>query len=122
MAKIYFILDRKSIFDYTNNDIFLQLYHFFYSTLKRTNTIFISGYSFSDKGINTRLHRWMELESENKMIVIDPNCDGFKNSARGIISLNWKDWEEKNKLLPLSNGIDKTTWEKVKEKILTTQQ
>lgn len=119
---VFLIGTFNKMFDYTNNDIFLQLYHFFYSTLKRTNTIFISGYSFSDKGINTRLHRWMELESENKMIVIDPNCDGFKNSARGIISLNWKDWEEKNKLLPLSNGIDKTTWEKVKEKILTTQQ
>jgi len=119
---VFLIGTFNKMFDYTNNDIFLQLYHIFYTLLNRIKTLIISGYSFSDKGINTRLYIWMGSNPENKIIIIHPNCDGLKNSARGIISINCDDWEEKKKLIPISKGIERTTWEKVKEKILTKQQ
>ena len=111
---VFLIGTFNKMFDYTNNDIYFQLYHFFYKKLKIINTLIISGYSFGDKGINTRLHRWMELVTENQMIIIDPNCDRLKNSARGIISLNWDGWVERKKLLPISKGIDSIKWDEVK--------
>lgn len=100
----------NKIFQYTY-DIYFLLYYLFYDTLIDTNTIIISGYSFGDKGINTRLIEWMYSNNERKIIVIHPEIDKLKHSSRGAIYLNWDKWVKDKKMIVIQKGIEEISWD-----------
>lgn len=85
--------------DYSRNIAF-ELQHLFYSALKTVNTLIVAGYGFGDQGINSRIINWINNNSNNKIILIHPNPDQLKMTARKAISHEWIDW--------LNDGILKT--------------
>lgn len=106
----------NKIFQYTY-DIYFLLYHLFYDTLIDTNTIIISGYSFGDKGINTRLIEWLYSSNERKIIVIHPEIEKLRNSSRGSIYLNWDKWVKDKKMIFIQKGIEEINWNEISKNI-----
>jgi hypothetical protein len=96
--------NHNKILEYTHS-IFSTLFCYFWSSLKETDTLIVSGYSFGDKGINSRLIHWLN-EIGEKMIIIHPNISNLKKSARGAISNNWDKWVSQNKLYTVEKGIE----------------
>ncbi|NHZ87167.1 MAG: hypothetical protein GWP19_15055 [Planctomycetia bacterium] len=64
--------------------IFEEQYFAFINSLSSTSIVLVSGYGFGDKGINTKLHNWLNSTHSSKMIIIHPNKRNLVNNARGI--------------------------------------
>ncbi len=69
--------------------IFEEQYFTFITSLSSTNILIISGYGFGDKGINTKLHNWLNSTHSLKMIIIHPNKRNLITNARGIFPLGF---------------------------------
>ena len=104
----------NKILQYTY-DIYFLLYYLFYSNLNETNTVIISGYSFGDKGINTRLSEWIYSNKERKIIVVHPEIEKLKNSSRGAIYLNWDKWIKDKKMRVIQKGIQEVSWDEISQ-------
>jgi len=86
--------------------IYLELFYRFYDTLNRHSHLIISGYSFSDKGINEKLIDWI-YSGNKKMIVIDPFVDSLKEK---IPSSLIRIWNDRNKIIPIKDYIERVSW------------
>ena len=104
----------NKIWEYTHS-IFSDIHCQFNNSLRNSNIMIISGYSFSDKGINTRIAEWMYKSDGNNLIVIHPEPDELKNYARGSISNKWEKWIEEKKLKVIEKKIENTNWTDIKE-------
>lgn len=98
----------NKMFSYLNH-VFLELHYRFHRTLGQTTRLVVSGYGFSDKGINHRITDWMcSTCSTNakKMILIDPrSLADLQRTARGAIAGKLMSWEENGSLVHLKVGI-----------------
>jgi len=86
-----------------SSGIFRDLHYHFRSTLREANQIIICGYGFGDKGINSEIINWYyEKEGGRRLLVIHPNSEKLRKSARGAISKKWEEWLKKDglKLIP----------------------
>jgi hypothetical protein len=73
--------------------------------------VLVSGYSFCDKGINSEIRRFIELDDNKRVMVIDPNPEELKNNSRGMIFFNWNDWEIKDKLKVFGSNFEDFKWD-----------
>jgi len=97
---------------------FIDLHYSFYRLLRETRYLIISGYSFGDRGINSRIINWSYTHPDNKIILIHANPEQLKNDARGSIkNKNWDHWIEKDKLRIIAKWIQKTSWDEIKEQL-----
>jgi hypothetical protein len=65
---------------------FLELHYRFMHTLKDRNSLIVCGYSFGDKGVNTRIVEWMKSSVSNRLLIIDPaKSANLQSTARGAI-------------------------------------
>ncbi len=78
------------------SDLFEVLYDDFKSRLTETNVLIISGYGFSDKGINSKLSLWLNNDSSQKMVIIHPYMEDLLKNARGNFHLNIYNGREKH--------------------------
>jgi hypothetical protein len=99
----------NKMLQYTSG-IYADLFYQFYRSLRQTNRLIVCGYGFRDKGINTQIKEWIYSSSDKKMIVIHPDPNRLKNGARGTISNSWDQLSIDGKLVPISKGIEQTTW------------
>lgn len=90
-----------------NYGIFLDMLTLFHLQLKRCNTLIISGYSFSDYGVNLRIMDWMTRYQDSKIIFIDPNSEDTLKKARGAIFSQFNDWISKNRMLVFNDCFNK---------------
>lgn len=103
----------NKMLDYTggiNEDIF---YHF-YKSFRKVKDLIICGYSFGDRGINTKIINWIYLSPINKIIVIHPEPDKLKAGSRGSIGNKWDGWLQQDKLNLVPKGIEDTSWDELK--------
>jgi hypothetical protein len=84
----------NKMLDY-NSGIYWDIRNHFYQSLSKINYLVVSGYSFSDKGINTNILEWKYKNSDNKLIVIHPNENELLQNSRLGISSNFSDWLKK---------------------------
>lgn len=102
-----------------NYGIWNTLHRQFYEVLNNSlDSLIICGYSFRDKGINTRLIEWMDGNPQNRILVIHPDLYNLKVSARGAISRNWETWKKENRLLTIQNYIENIDWKTIANTIL----
>ncbi|MEJ6950784.1 SIR2 family protein [Natronospora cellulosivora (SeqCode)] len=94
-----------------NRSIYVDLHYSFYRLLDLTETIFISGYSFNDLGINTWLIDWMYSSKTKKIILIHPEPEACIANARPGIQEHYKKWH-KDKFISLSIPIQLFSWQK----------
>jgi len=97
-----------------NYGIWYTLQRYFYEVLNNDlDLIIVCGYSFSDKGINTRLIEWMDGNSQNRILIIHPDLYNLKVSARGAIARNWDAWKKDNRLITIQNNIENVDWDTI---------
>lgn len=112
------------MFGYLNH-VFLELHYRFHSTLIEASGLVISGYSFGDKGINSRLTDYMCLpvnRGEKKVVLIDPRpLEEVEQSARGAIAGKLMAWRDDGRLVHLRAGIESedVTWARVSDELLS---
>lgn len=97
-----------------NFGIWNTLHRHFYEVLNNSlDTLIICGYSFGDKGINTRLIEWMDGNIQNRILVIHPDLYNLKVSARGAIARNWDTWKKGNRLLTIQDYVENIDWKRI---------
>lgn len=102
----------NKMLDYSSG-IYADLHYQFYKLLKNTTALIISGYSFRDRGINTRLIDWLYSDDSHRVIAIHPKPDELAFSARGSISNKWDDWLRSSRLSIIPKPIEDTKWRDV---------
>ena len=106
----------NKILQYTSG-IFTEIYCQFYHSLKSAERLIISGYSFGDKAINSRIINWIYSDDWNKIILIHPESDNLHESARGAIADKLCYWKKQEKLIIIPKRIEETSWQDIKEHI-----
>lgn len=104
----------NKILQYTD-EIYVDLLCQFVNALRASSRVFVCGYGFSDKAINSHLIRWLYEDPERKFVVVDPNADAIETYARGAISRPWEEWVRTGKVKVISKSIAETSWAEVSE-------
>lgn len=106
---------------YTVHRVYLELYFYFWQTLKYLDYLVVCGYGFGDKAINARIAQWMAETDDRRMVVIDPKSESdIMRIARGMITKNWNGWRKEGRLSFINKGIEKVTWNEVKDSLLVS--
>ena len=89
-----------------------ELQNMFYTYLEEVERLVISGYSFGDQGINSRIINWFYKNKNRNIIVIHPDPEELKKHVRTAIYRLWKDWEYR-KFIVIDKGIKEVSLEDV---------
>ena len=82
-----------------NYGIYLDLIGLFNLNLKECKTLIISGYSFSDYGINLRISDWMARTKDSRIIFIDPYSETTLKKSRGAIYSQFGNWINEERMI-----------------------
>lgn len=102
------------------NDIYADLHYQFRYSLRESQHLFVCGYSFGDKGINTRIIEWMNLSGDKTLIVAHPDPEDLKLKARPGIARHWQAWQDQGRLHFLPKGIEDVSWEEIRQHCIPT--
>lgn len=106
----------NKIYEYSDN-IFSDIFYLFRDSLKKSQSLIISGYSFGDKGINNAILDWLYTDRENRITVIHRNPDDLLiNRARSAFRKAYSG-VAKNNFLFIPKSIEDTNWAEIKTKI-----
>jgi hypothetical protein len=106
----------NKILQYTSG-IYADLHCQLNASLKNTQRLVVCGYSWGDKGINSRVINWVTKGQENKIIQIHPRPQSCKSKARGAIARTWDSWQANDQLRIISKGAEDIKWNEIKEAI-----
>lgn len=90
--------------------IYSELYFQFHRELKRSDTLIVSGYSFGDKGINSKIISWVSEVPRRCLIVLHERPSELAMGARGAISRKWDHWTQQRKLIAIPKWLCNATW------------
>lgn len=106
----------NKMLEYTSG-IYTFLHCQFYHSLANTNRLVVCGYGFGDKGINNRIIEWIRLSSNRRILIIHPNPEELKKSARVAIRNNWNEWIKQKKLTIIPKKIEETSWKDIRDEL-----
>ncbi len=86
--------------------IHADLFCFFRASLAEIDQLVVSGYSFSDKGINATIAQWIRESPERRVLIVAPKASKFSETARGEIRRVFE-----------SNAVQIETWDAKFEKV-----
>lgn len=109
----------NKMLQYTS-DIYADLHYQLHRSLRHAQQLVVCGYSFGDKGINTRIIEWIYSSSNRKIIVVHPELEKLKRAARGAISKQWDEWIKQRKLTTLTKTIEESSWQNIKDSLFNT--
>lgn len=107
----------NKMFQYTSG-IYADLYCHFYRSLPHSQRLVVSGYGFGDKGINTRIAEWIYSAPDRRILLIHPEPENLKRSARGAISNKWDEWIDQRTLNILPKRIEDTSWDEIRDRLI----
>ncbi len=95
-----------------------ELQCLFAKQLNESNDLIISGYSFGDQGINSRIINWALGSKERKIYLIHKQPDNLIRNARPAIRTNFSFLYKQNKIFHIEEYItEKTSWSEIKKTI-----
>lgn len=109
----------NKMLQYTS-DIYADLHYQLYRSLRHAQQLVVCGYSFGDKGINTRIIEWIYSSSNRKITVVHPEPEKLKCAARGAISNKWDEWIKQNKLIVCQKRIEESSWQDITNNLFKT--
>ena len=101
-----------------SNPIYLDLQCSFNRLLNQSAKLIVSGYSFGDKAINSRIIQWLDSLPSRKIIIIHPDPNYLLEHVRNAIRISWHRWLDDKKLFILQKSVEETNWDELK-KMLT---
>ena len=102
--------------EYTRG-IYFELQSLFYRRLNKINNLVISGYSFGDQGINSRIINWLLKSKDNKVVIIHPDAENLKHNSRSAIHNKWGFFVKSGALRIIPKYIEKVSWLDIKEQL-----
>jgi|WetSurMetagenome_2_1015567.scaffolds.fasta_scaffold07990_2 hypothetical protein len=101
--------------DYSRGTIF-DLQCLFSKYLNESNRLIISGYSFGDQGINSRIINWLYGMRDRKIIIIHKNDDElFQNARPAIQRILQRIVKEKSSVINIiPKWFEETNWDEIK--------
>lgn len=96
-----------------NRNPFLELFYRFNSQLNKCTHLIVSGYSFSDKGVNEKIFDWLLTNSNRKIIIIDPFVNILREKMPTIL---WGSWNTET-IIPINDYIENIAWANIKDKL-----
>lgn len=106
----------NKILQYTS-DIYADLHYQLHRSLRHVQQLVVCGYSFGDKGINTRIIEWIYSSPNRKITIVHPEPEKLKRAARGAISKQWDQWIKQRKLIILTKTIEESSWQNIKDSL-----
>jgi hypothetical protein len=76
--------------------------------------LIVCGYGFGDKGINTYVADWISAPLDRRIIVIHPEPDKLRDTARGAIRNKWDDLKNLGRLQCIPKKIEELSWREVR--------
>ena len=93
-----------------------ELQCLFAKQLNESEHLVISGYSFGDQGINSRIISWALSSRKRKIYLIHKAPEDLILNARPAIRTNFNFLQKQNKIFYIREFIDnKTSWSTIKE-------
>jgi len=103
----------NKVFEYQKN-VFFDLQTHFFLSLRDSNSLFISGYSFNDHFINSRIINWMKSHGNRKIVIAHKNFSSLGMEASPAVKQAFSIWKEKNLLEVIPKFIEAVSWSEVK--------
>ena len=82
----------NKIYEYSGG-IFRDLHYGFRQAISSVDGLVVSGYGFSDKGINSEIIEWFYGRRGRRIVVIDPHAESLPEQARPAIRNKWEAWK-----------------------------
>lgn len=93
--------------------IFSDVLYYMRGAMEQSKRLILSGYSFGDKGINSRLIDWLEDQDDRRLIVLHEKPEDLFQGARGAIRNHWNDWRASRRMIVLHRWLCDTTYEEL---------
>lgn len=91
------------------------LHHLLYEVLMETRRLIVCGYSFGDKGINSRIIEWLDASADRKMIIVHPDPDNLRTQqVRPAIGWAWNRWVSQGKLAVIQKRSEEVAWKEIR--------
>ena len=103
----------NKMLEYTRG-IFADVHCQFHRTLCQTDYLICCGYGFGDKGINTKISEWINVDTRRRLTVVHPDPCQLLDSSRGAIANHWRSWKEQGKLLLVEKRVEQVSWHDIK--------
>ncbi len=95
---------------------YFELFATFRRQMGRIQHLYVSGYSFGDKGINTILVEWLYGGEDSKLWILHENEVQLLRSARGAIRNLWGQ-VARTKMDVYPSYLEKCEWQELREKV-----
>lgn len=113
------IIGRFNKLQAYSRSINFELQCLFADQLNQSDTLIISGYSFGDQGINSRIINWALGSRARNIVLIHKNPDDLIRNARPAIRSVFSFLEKNNKIAYIKDFITKNTkWSEIKSFII----
>lgn len=109
---VFLVGTPDKFYSYLNDPHFFELQNCFKTELDKSQKLIISGYSFNDKAINTRIAQWMRKDA-SKVLLITPNEQAAIDGARRAIRNNVNVWKQQKKFVVFESKFEEAPWEKI---------
>ncbi len=104
-------------FEYTSG-IFLDMQCLMKKKLKSCGALVVSGYSFNDKIINSRIIDWYNQAESNKLMIVHPCTKELIANARPAAQRMLGTFKENPNIEIIEKKIEEATWKEIKRNIL----
>lgn len=88
-----------------NFNIFPELFYHYKDKLLKSKYLIISGYSFGDDSVNSRIIEWFFKNKDNKLLIIDPQGDKFVEQ-KNYFTYHFSDWIKLKRLVVVNRGLE----------------
>jgi hypothetical protein len=92
-----------------------QLHNHFHTSVHSSHCLIVSGFSFNDKAINSTIIDWASSSEPRKMVIIHPNPDALKRTARPAISRQLDEWIAKGLVSIIPKRIEESNWDEIQK-------
>ena len=93
---------------------FLDLMSAFTQSLRSRDRLFVSGYGFGDKAVNSMLIEWVYSARGKRLIVLHEREHELLDAARGAICQRWQEWKDEGVLTVIPKFLGDCRWEELK--------
>jgi hypothetical protein len=105
--------------NYYSAPLLAELHAHFRGVLKVSLRVIVCGYSFGDDAINTQLFYWLDQSTDNRVLVVHPDCADCKYGASSMSEHFVNQFENKKQVEFLRNKMECANWSEAKEKLLS---
>ncbi len=96
---------------------FSDLYCSLCKSLNNTARLVISGFSFNDKAINSRIIEWMISNNDRRLVIIHDEPPRLKLASRPAIARKIDQWIKDDRLRFVAKRIENTCWDEIRAQL-----